>query len=567
MPSTAPMAALSTGPPWELLVPAELRLLLDCARHGSSNVAEPAGWQRAKASLKDPLDWQYFLALTSHHRLASLTHRALGSLPAIEAGLVPKPVLQELKAAATRNAYSTMQWLAETDRLRGLLASAGVACRVLKGVPLSQQVYGDPALREVGDIDLLIAPGQEEAADDVLLADGYLRNDPIAPLTPRRRLSWRRHGKDYTYRSERSPFEVDLHWRLFRNPYMPGNGLDQPLSEASEPLLLGSVMMRVLPLERNLLYLCVHGALDGWFRFKSLVDVAAIWRSLDAQQRSRVIELAREHEVLPEVAAALRLGLALGLTDVEALSPALQLQAETRDARWIFDYARVQHSLHGWQPTQDAAGTLALKRYEFGLRRGLRFRLEIASRVLLRPRVWARYDLPDALFPLYAVLSPIEWAVFHRTVAPAAVARRQRSPWRRLLRLPLKKQLLLAEALVCMLGARAALRLLPMRSILRWLERPLSHAREDEAMAQMVRWGVVSGARYSPLRLVCFPQALAAYAMLRRRSIASRLHYGVRRAADGRLRAHTWLEVDGRMLLGGESAPLFERVRLGQRHN
>ena len=53
---------------------------------------------------------------------------------------------------------------------------------MLKGVPLSQHIYADPGLRDVGDIDLLIEPGMEETADRVLLAAGFHRNDPIARL-------------------------------------------------------------------------------------------------------------------------------------------------------------------------------------------------------------------------------------------------------------------------------------------------------------------------------------------------------------------------------------------------
>jgi Uncharacterised nucleotidyltransferase/Transglutaminase-like superfamily len=542
-------AAASSG------LPIELRLLLYCVRWPATEQDAARIRVCLEGQAMQPFDWKYFLALCEHHRVAPLVYRALGRTAATEARM-PAAVGDALKAAATHNAHSTLAYLAETRRLCALLHGAGVDAWVLKGVPLSQQIYGDAALRQVGDIDLLIAPGMEEAADRVLLADIYYRNDPVAPLTPRRRLSWRRHGKDYTYRSERTPFELDLHWRLFRNPQMPGNGLAQ----ASQRMLLGGVAMEVLPAERSFLFLCVHGALDGWFCFKSLVDVAAWWRSFAAAQRLGVIALAREHGVLPELAAALRLACSLELLDADAVSPALQLQAACREACWILDYTLAQYAAQRYLPTQDGAGTVALKRYEFGLRRGLLYRLEIVRRVLLRPRVWARFDLPDALFPLYLLLSPLEWVLFHRTLAPAAMERRRRSRWHRLRTLPAARRLLVAEAFCALLSARAALSLLPARWIFRWMERPLRRAMGEGADAESIRWAVLSVARSSPLRFVCFPQALAAHAMLRRRGVASLIHYGVRRAADGRLRSHTWLEVNRRLLLGGESASLFAPV-------
>ena len=34
------------------------------------------------------------------------------------------------------------------------------------------------------------------------------------------------------------------------------------------------------------------------------------------------------------------------------------------------------------------------------------YRWNLVERSLFRPRAWRRFDLPDALFPLYALLSP-----------------------------------------------------------------------------------------------------------------------------------------------------------------
>jgi hypothetical protein len=534
-------------------LPPEMRLLLQCARwplpeQGSAAI-------RALAAAKD-LDWSIFFSLCSHHRVVPLVYRALSTAGAE----VPASTIAALKAGATENALSVMRYLAHTRRLCDLLQQAGVPPRVLKGVPLSQRVYADPSLRDVGDIDLLIAAGMEETADNVLLAEGFRRSDPAAPLTPRRRRSWRKHGKTYTYRSDRNDFEIDLHWRLFRNPHMPGNALAE--SGVDEQVALGEISLAVLPLDRTFLYLCVHGALDGWFRFKSLVDIAAMWQRFADEQRTALADQARECGILPEMAAALKLAQELALLAPDALSPAMQLQTTSPEARWILDYARFQHLAQRFQPTQDGAGSWPLKRYELGLRPGLAYRTEIFRRVLLRPRVWERFDLPDTLFPLYALLSPIEWLLFHRWLSPAGVARRRRSLWHRWRTLPASRRWLLVEAFATLLAARSSLVLLPVRWIFRWLESPPRHPAvlDGSEIVEEIRWAVLTVARYGPLSFVCFPQALAAHAMLRRRGIRSIMHYGVRRSADRQMRAHTWLEVDHRMLLGGESAMLFAPI-------
>ena len=555
MPQTLPQPA-----PFHLAfadMPAEMRLLLGCTRWPLS--ATDAANVRTFATSGD-VEWRQFLSLCAHHRVAPLVYRALTAAGAE----MPANVTAELKKAATENAVSSFRYLAETRRLCDLLQQAGIPVRVLKGVPLSQRVFSDPSLRDVGDIDLLIAPGMEESADRILMADGFRRSDPAARLTPARRRSWRRHGKDYTYFADHSGFELDLHWRLFRNPCMRGNALADPESAPSERVQLGDTALAVLPLERSFLYLCVHGALDGWFRLKSLVDIAALWSAFATAQRDSIAECARDYHILPELAAALTLAQQLSLLDADALSAAMQLQADSREARGILEYARTQMRAQHFQPITEGVGSLRLKRYELGLRRSLPYRLEIARRVLFRPRVWERFDLPDILFPLYMLLSPLEWFLFHRhEPASRAAKEHHASRWQRWRSLRSSDRRLLVEAFGSLLVARGALALLPVRSIFRWLERPAqpsSGAAAGTAVAERVRWAILAAARYGPLQFVCFPQALAAHAMLRRRGIRSVMHYGVRRSIDRRLRAHTWLEVDHRMLLGGESAILFAPI-------
>lgn len=538
-------------------LPSELRLLLRCARWPLPEA--DAAEIRALASSGE-FDWKRFLTLCGHHRVVPMVYRGLSSAAA---AAVPSSTLATLKADATENALRAFRYLGETRRLCDLLQQAGVSVRVLKGVPLSQRIYADPSVRDVGDIDLLITPGMEEAADLILLADGFRRDDPEARLTPRRRRSWRKHGKDYTYCSDRDDFEIDLHWRLFRNPHMPGNALAEAAPE--ERVRFGETEFAVLPLDRTFLYLCVHGALDGWFRFKSLADVAALWRGFSEEQRSALADQASECAILPEMAVALNLAQELQLVDADSVTDPMRLQSGSREARWILDYAWTQHLAQRFQPTQDRAGSWPLKRYELGQRRGLAYRLEIVRRILQRPRVWRRFDLPDALFPLYSLLNPLEWILFHRRLSQAAVAHTPPSRWTRWHSLPASKKILLLEAFCALAIARCALVLLPARRIFRWLESPVRAARSGEPdVVERVRWAVLAVARYGPVSFVCFPQALAAHAMLRRRGIGSIMHYGVRRSADRKLRAHTWLEVDHRMLLGGESALLFAPIHSTQ---
>lgn len=546
----------------------EFQLLLACLR-----------WPQGEAAFArirccgDDLDWQLFLRLVEHHRVLPLVQRALR-----QAGVVlPQEIDATLKQGATANAYLAMRYLAEARRLTGLLAAAGIPVRLLKGVPLSQRAFEDWSLRDVGDLDLLIAPEHEECADALLLADGLQRCEPAATLTPRRRRSYRKHAKDYTYEPGAAGFEIDLHWRLFRNPRMNGNGL---MAVAPEEITVAGIALHVLPLLHSFLYLCVHGALDGWYRMKPLADVAALWRRFDHHERAQSIARARSEGIAPELAGAILLARQLELLDAAEAPDAIQLQAADRTTRRIVERALRHLEVFLYMPQAASAGSWELKRYELSLRPSLRYRLEILQRVLFRPRVWERFDLPDALYPLYAPLSVVEWLLFHgdrlrgqndahaARAAPSLLSPRQtrRAAWRRWWAAPWHEKKLLAEAALSLLHARMALRMWPVRTVLRRLERlpnrtsSRSGTPESALTVNRVRDAVLAVSRHAPLRFVCFPQALAAHAMLRRRGIASRLHYGVRRSADGQLRAHTWLETEGRTILGGETSSLFSQI-------
>ncbi|HXQ52404.1 MAG TPA: lasso peptide biosynthesis B2 protein [Stellaceae bacterium] len=119
---------------------------------------------------------------------------------------------------------------------------------------------------------------------------------------------------------------------------------------------------------------------------------------------------------------------------------------------------------------------------------------------------------------------------------------------------------LLVEASLLLLLARAALKLLPFRTLVRILFRPVDHGpgeAEASTIVGRVRWAVLSGARNGPVSMVCFPQAIAAHLMLRRRRVPSTLYYGVAKTADGGIEAHVWVRAGALPVVGCETAARF----------
>jgi hypothetical protein len=134
------------------------------------------------------------------------------------------------------------------------------------------------------------------------------------------------------------------------------------------------------------------------------------------------------------------------------------------------------------------------------------------------------------------------------------------APLHRLARLSWADRFLLAEGLATLAGASLAIRLLPFRRLVRAasaLGRGEAKAAEEDALVRRIVWAVRAASRRVPWKTVCFQCGLATHVMLRRRGIGSFLHYGVSQTRPEGLKAHVWVSVAGRDVIGGEEAADF----------
>jgi hypothetical protein len=381
-----------------------LELLLLCARWPPR--AEDCEGIRVRTT--QPIDWQRFLLLAQHHRLVPIvSNRLLVCVPEPRSP-EQEAVLTELRQLSSANAYHALCSLAELRRVLQEFQTQNIAdVRVLKGLPLAQSVFGDLGLRAVGDIDLLIDEASVLDADRVLRGFGYSGLFEPAHFSLKRLAFYRAHWKDIAYRNPETGFEVDLHWRCFRNSAMPGSSLCATAS--SDYVSFGDLRVATLPRMESLLYLCVHGALDGWLYLKSLVDVGAQVRAMSDAELDALATLAAGYGILPELTAALIL--VRRYLDMDRWSAGL-LPESDRTVSHILRYADRNLSEGRFLADRDAIPIARTIAFEFGLRRSFRYRFELLLRLLFRARMWQTIPLPDLLFYFYPLLSPLEWVVF-----------------------------------------------------------------------------------------------------------------------------------------------------------
>ena len=125
---------------------------------------------------------------------------------------------------------------------------------------------------------------------------------------------------------------------------------------------------------------------------------------------------------------------------------------------------------------------------------------------------------------------------------------------KRIATLPLATWTTLARVVPAVAAVRLALWVLPYRTVLAVFGHPTHYRVRSAAYArttlQVTDWVGRTALGDRP----CLTQALAARWLLGRAGYAAELKLGARRDGD-RFLAHAWLEIDGRVVLGGADSP------------
>lgn len=234
----------------------------------------PGRAEAIAAASAAPLDWERFERLVARHRVTALAADGLAACAS-----APAPVRQRLAQAAARATADALSMAAETLRLQRLFDAAGVPAYVVKGIPLARLAYGNMALKEQRDIDLVTSRAHLRAAAALLEGAGYEREAGEAPLTEPEMALLDAFAKHRGFRHPVSGHLVELHFRLQLNPSAFADlGEPPPLQDVP----LGGGAVRTLAPDLLHAYLCVHGGGHAWERLKWLADLAALLAATQA---------------------------------------------------------------------------------------------------------------------------------------------------------------------------------------------------------------------------------------------------------------------------------------------
>jgi hypothetical protein len=246
----------------------EDRLLLACA---SASVGSGVR-ESLRLLTRECKDWDYLVETARQHGVTALVS---SRLDAAAADLVPRSSLDLLRsrfrANAARNLFLTQELLAIVRDF----GAYGIDVIPFKGPVLAITVYGNLALREFLDLDLLVTKEHLERAGQLLAQRGYLQPaDQVGGLGSGHVES--QLGSDFFRQDGR--VSVELHWSFLQRWL----GFEVELGELwREParFSVGGTSVLTLPAEITLLYLCAHGTKHRWSRLCWVVDVAQLLHS------------------------------------------------------------------------------------------------------------------------------------------------------------------------------------------------------------------------------------------------------------------------------------------------
>ena len=211
-------------------------------------------------------DADSFICLAEAHGVLGHFTAALASIPGFQ---IPSSFLDSLRVHRRAHLLSNLAMTAELFRILELFRQSEIECAVVKGPVLSLRAYGEPAVRQYADLDLLLRQKDIPRAAEILVDADY--NSRISAEVMR-------SGKipgEYRFRGQGTEIILELHTESTLR-YFP---LPLPIEkyfQSKTSLSLDGRSVPALSAEHEFILISVHGATHFWERLMWICDVAAM---------------------------------------------------------------------------------------------------------------------------------------------------------------------------------------------------------------------------------------------------------------------------------------------------
>jgi hypothetical protein len=174
-----------------------------------------------------------------------------------------------------------------------LLEQNGIKAIAFKGPTLAQLAYGDIALRQYSDLDILINYSELQNAMEVLQNNHYLLSKDEKFKIAKQNSIYH----DVTFYSP-SHISIELHWQLFSNEFKTDFTV-LPIDKNIQNIQISNHTLVSFRAEYLIIYLCIHGAKHNWERLEWLVDISKLIQTqkLDWQYIVNFVEKSKTQKI------------------------------------------------------------------------------------------------------------------------------------------------------------------------------------------------------------------------------------------------------------------------------
>lgn len=361
-------------------------LLTACSRSPA-----PEKLNRVKHLLQSPVRWQLLFARAERHGVLPLLYRALGEFR----DAVPKDQVNALKQGYETNVHKAMLLSRELIRILGHLSEAGIQVMAYKGLALAEALYGDIALRQSGDIDLLVRPRDFSRVRNALTQLGYL---PQASFSVTQENAYLKSGYECVFDGPAGRNLLEVQWATLPGFYGVDFEMGSIFDRAVTVAVAGQKMKTPSPADLFLV-LSMHAAKHVWGRLIWLCDIARLM-SVPELDWNWIGSAARQLGIVRILRVTMLV--ARGL-----LSERIPLEAERNfpeEAEALSVAEETQSQIIG-EVTVNVE-SLSYFRLMLRLRERRTDRLRFLSRLVFTPgpSEWEAVRLPRPLFPLYRLV-------------------------------------------------------------------------------------------------------------------------------------------------------------------
>jgi hypothetical protein len=346
---------------------------------------------RLRGLMQQPVRWRPVFELAERHGTQPLLYQALSGL---EPAVLPEEMFV-LQQAYRTNLHKSLLLSRELIRIVDCLAARGIDVMPYKGPALAEVLYGDIALRQSGDIDLLIHPQDLPRIRDAVLDLGYT---PHLAFSEAQERAYLKSGYEYAFDGAAGPNLLELQWGIQPRFYAVDFDMNGLFQRAVTVPVAGQPM-RTPSLADLFLVLSLHAAKHVWGRLVWLCDIAQLmnlpdlnWDWIGSQAKN--LGIVRILRVTMLVVNRL-LGAAI---------PAAAQQSLPEDSAAFTLAEEIQ--AHVVSESAYNVESLAYFRLMLRLRERPADRRRFLQRLILTPGPgeWNAVHLPGSLFPLYRLV-------------------------------------------------------------------------------------------------------------------------------------------------------------------